>query len=81
LIYIKLQDPGREGPLLLIRVLKKKALVYKKSIKVSGGDGKRGYLALAWDFSAAEEGDYAFEIQSAGPSAFYFDKIELDTER
>jgi hypothetical protein len=80
-IYVKLQEPGREGPLLLIRVLKKRAVVYKKSIKISGGDGRQGYLALPWDFSSAEEGDYTFEIQSAGPSAFCFDRIELDTER
>jgi len=80
-IYIKLQEPGGEGPLLLIRVLKKRAVVYKKSIKAPGGDAKPGYLALPWDLSLAEEGDYTFEIQSAGPSAFFFDKIELQTER
>ena len=81
IISIKLHDPGREGPLLLIRVMKKKAVVFKKSIKIPGGDGKQGYLALPWDFSLTEEGDYTFEIQSAGPSAFYFDKIEIRTER
>jgi hypothetical protein len=80
-ISVKLQGPGREGPLLLIRILKKKAVVYKRSINMPGGDAKPGYLALPWDLSLAEAGEYTFEVQSAGPSAFYFDKIEIDTER
>jgi 4-amino-4-deoxy-L-arabinose transferase-like glycosyltransferase len=80
-IFVKPQSPGREGPLLLIRILKNRAVINKKSIKAPGGDARPGYLALPWDVFLAEEGEYTFELQSSGPSAFYFDKIELDSER
>lgn len=80
-IYLRLQNPGGEGPLLLLRVLKKRAVVFRKSIKLPEGDRRPGYVSLPWDLSLAEECDYTFEIQSAGPTAFYFDKIELETER
>ena len=79
-LYAKLGDGGQPGSFLLLRIIRKGVVIFKKPFAGLDGDIGNEYKAFDFELSLPGSGDYEFEIQSSGGRGFAFDKIELNTE-
>ncbi len=79
-LLIKLRDREQTGPFLLLRIIRKGVVIYKKPFSAAAADSGNEYKAYDFELSLPGPGDFEFEIQSSGGRGFAFDKIELNTD-
>jgi 4-amino-4-deoxy-L-arabinose transferase-like glycosyltransferase len=79
-LHIKLRGREQTGPFLLLRIIRKGVVIYKKPFSPAAADSGIEYKAYDFELSLPGSGDFEFEIQSSGGRGFAFDKIELNTD-
>ncbi len=81
LIYLKLKQIEKNGPLLGVRIIKDGKIVYNKILGVEEEKSFVEYWPISFKYFFPEKGEYILELWSFGNLSFYLDKIVFEPIR